>query len=101
MEFDTYNSVLPIEMIFKIMYQHKGLYHHNSKLINNYMNDYLIEKKCFMCEKNDISLSECPISYINLDKLIFIKKEILNQNGFDENNIDENKLLWLCFDCCH
>lgn len=95
MEFDTCSSVLPIEMIFKIMYHHKGLYHHNSKLINNYMNDYLSQKKCFKCEKENVSLSKCPIDYIDMNNLVFIKKEILKKNDLNESKI------WLCFDCCH
>ena len=40
MDFNTLNSVLPLEMINKIVYTHKGLTHPTSTMIKSLINEF-------------------------------------------------------------
>lgn len=82
---------LPLEIINKILYEHKGLEHKTSIIIKDFMNLDSNQKICFSCNKKRVSLSYCDINYYR--KIPIIKKIILDKN--------KNKKIWLCFCCAH
>ena len=84
---------LPYEMLAKILYENHGLQHPTSKILNNYMTNFFITKKCFVCNRKNISLAECTLSYILNKEIQFIKKVILEAHN--------PKNIWLCFGCAH
>jgi hypothetical protein len=88
---DTTN--LPYEMLSKILYEHNGAEHNNSKIIKDYISNYFEKRKCFICERNDTSLVLCPLDYINHIKMKFIKTIILEKH--------EHSKIHLCFGCAH
>lgn len=86
-------TCLPYEMLSKILYEHNGIEHTNSKIIKDYITTYFEIRKCFKCERNDISLSPCPLNYINHTNMKFIKTIILEKH--------EPSKIHLCFECAH
>jgi hypothetical protein len=57
---------LPHEILCKIFYEFKGLVSKSALCIQEYMNvDF--KKECFVCKRNKLSLSLCPISWINFE----------------------------------
>ncbi len=93
MELFIDTTCLPYEMLSKILYEHNGIEHTNSKIIKEYITTYFEIRKCFNCERNDISLSQCPLNYINHIKMKFIKTIILEKH--------EPSKIQLCFECAH
>ena len=57
------------------------------------MTNFFITKKCFVCNRKNISLAECTLSYILNKEIYFIKKVILEAHN--------PKNIWLCFGCAH
>ena len=86
-------TILPYEMISKILYEHNGIEHNNSKIINDYILNYFEGIKCFICEKNNVSLSPCPLDYIKHTNMKYIKTIILEKHNPNKIN--------LCFGCSH
>ena len=86
-------TCLPYEMLSKILYEHNGIEHTNSKIIKEYITTYFEIRKCFNCERNDISLSQCPLNYINHTNMKFIKTIILEKH--------EPSKIHFCFECAH
>lgn len=84
---------LPYEMLSKILYEHNGIEHNNSKIIQDYINTYFESRKCFNCERKDISLALCSIDYINHINIKFIKTIILEKH--------KHSKIQLCFGCAH
>ena len=93
MELFIEQTCLPYEMLSKILYEHNGIEHNNSKIIKDYITTYFEKRECFICEKNDISLSQCPLNYINHTNMKFIKTIILEKH--------EHSKIHLCFECAH
>ena len=93
MESFIHTRNLPYEMLSKILYEHNGIEHTNSKIIKEYITTYFEKRKCFICERNDISLSPCPLNYINHTNMKFIKTIILEKH--------EPSKIHLCFECAH
>ena len=84
-------TILPYEMLSKILYEHNGIEHKNSKIINDYISNYFETRKCFICERNNISLALCPLNYLH--NPTFIKTIILEKHNPNKIN--------LCFGCSH
>lgn len=82
---------LPLEIINKILYEHKGLEHTTSIIIKDFMHLDSNKKRCFSCHKERISLSYCDINYYS--NIPTIKSMILYKNNI--------KKIWLCFCCAH
>ena len=93
MELFIEQTCLPYEMLSKILYEHNGVEHNNSKIIKDYITTYFEIRKCFNCESNDNSLSQCPLNYINHTNMKFIKTIILEKH--------EPSKIHLCFECAH
>lgn len=83
--------ILPNEIILKILYHYGGLEHKSALCIKEYINTDL--KKCFVCDKTNVSLSLCDKNDINHRDILEIKKYIMEKKGL--NNI------YLCFSCAH
>ena len=83
---------LPLELIYDIIYKFKGFQNKHSILINKFFDDYIIDKKCFICRNNLISLCKCDKTYISHKTLLEYQKNIL------DNTSDK---IWLCFNCAH
>ena len=86
-------SILPDELILKIIYEFQGLEHKTSRLIKNYINNYSKEKVCWYCRKNNVGLSKCKLSYLSNNTILQFQKTII------ENENPEK--IYLCYTCAH
>ena len=86
-------SILPDELILKIIYEFQGLEHKTSQIIKNHINNYSKEKVCWYCRRNNVCLSKCKLSYLSNNTILQFQKTII------ENENPEK--IYLCFGCAH
>ena len=86
-------SILPDELILKIIYEFQGLEHKTSQLIKNHINNYSKEKVCWYCRRNNVGLSKCKLSYLSNNTILQFQKTII------ENEKPEK--IYLCYACAH
>jgi len=89
--YETSNP-LPLELIYDIIYKFKGFQNKHSILINKFFENYLTDKKCFICKEGNVSLAKCDKTYVNYKSILEYKKGILDNT---------NETIWLCFNCAH
>ena len=86
-------SILPDELILKIIYEFQGLEHKTSRLIKNHINNYSKEKVCWYCRRNNVGLSKCNLSYLSNNTILQFQKTIIENEKPEKIN--------LCFSCAH
>tara|TARA_B100000989_G_C19293748_1_gene365484 strand:- start:87 stop:374 length:288 start_codon:yes stop_codon:yes gene_type:complete len=86
-------SILPDELILKIIYEFQGLEHKTSQLIKKHINNYSKEKVCWYCRKRNVGLSKCKLSYLSNNTILQFQKTII------ENEKPEK--IYLCYACAH
>ena len=86
-------SILPDELILKIIYEFQGLEHKASQIIKNHINNYSKEKVCWYCRKRNVGLSKCKLSYLSNNTILQFQKTII------ENENPEK--IYLCYTCAH
>ena len=86
-------SILPDELILKIIYEFQGLEHKASQIIKNHINNYSKEKVCWYCRRNNVGLSKCKLSYLSNNTILQFQKTII------ENEKPEK--IYLCYACAH
>ena len=85
---------LPYEMLCKICYEHKGLTSKSALCIQEYMKEEF-KKECFICERNNLSLSLCPIYWIKFEERPSLKIKKLKAEKLNQREV------YLCWHCAH
>ena len=86
-------SILPDELILKIIYEFQGLEHKTSQIIKNHINNYSQEKVCWFCRRSNVGLSKCKLSYLSNNKILQFQKTIIENEKPEKIN--------LCYVCAH
>lgn len=91
------STVLPVELVSKILYTYSGLVHPTAHMIKRYVKSTFCEERCFCClrEADTGDLWEISLTSVN-PGWVFWKLPIKHQYLVESYNPDQ---IHICFGC--